>query len=460
MRNNNSKIALFVIAACLVSLLAACQPTPEREAVVGKGNGALEDKVLSESSEKELPQAGDRIVWNETRNVNIDIDNMGDYTVIVNMDAQMPEIPKRVPIYLIEPQELSIDFMKKASQYLMKGEILDGKETKEDVEKEILTFKKDTSAHTILEGYQKNIDDELEWLNKKYSDAPESNSEAKYEYIEDKHGGDEYFTLKSYPNDSSIMVFSANTDGFYFYINEFTKMLNYLSNTTGEDIQATGTKMTYQEALATANKTMDTLFEEPFVMAQSRLTDIVNINEYLWNDETETSEGQAYVFYYTREYEGIPSLFIQNAPREGNENKEYAKPYSREGAYVVVDDRGIVKISYDSYSHTVKTLNENVNLMPFDEVLDRFKDGVFYHNLWSLGGSIEIKITRIEFGLVREPIKDNPDQYMMVPAWNFIGDVGNPSWNQYGECEGKSILALSAIDGSIITDYQNMTDPK
>lgn len=391
--------------------------------------------------------------------MNIDIDNMGDYTVIVNIDAQMPKIPKRVPVYLIEPQELSIEFMKKASQYLMKGEILDGKETKEDVEKEILTFKKDISARKILDGYQNNYDDILEWLNKKYGDAAERNSEAKYEYIEDKYG-DIYFELKSYPNDSSIMVFSASKDGFGFYINEFTKMFNYLSNTTGEDIQATGTKMTYQEALATADKTMHTLFEEPFVMAQSRLTDIVNMFESFWNDEEETSEGQAYVFYYTREYEGIPSLFIQSAPSHGSDNQEYAKPYLREGACVVVDDRGIVQTSYDSYSHTVKMLNENVNLMPFDEVLDRFKDGVFYHNLWGLGGTIEIKITRIEFGLIREPIKDNPDQYMMVPAWNFIGDVGNPSWNQYGECESKSILALSAIDGSIITDYQNMTDPK
>lgn len=48
MTNYKSKIAILLILACLMSL-TACQPTPEREAVVGKGNGALEDKVLSES---------------------------------------------------------------------------------------------------------------------------------------------------------------------------------------------------------------------------------------------------------------------------------------------------------------------------------------------------------------------------------------------------------------------------
>lgn len=456
------KVIILLISAFILTSISACQPTPEKEAVVSKGNGGLEEKIYASSSsaENEWVNAGDRIVWNETKTVSIDIDNMGDYTVIVNMDVPMPEIPDKVPVYLIEPRELGIDFMKKAAEYLMEGTIFDGKESKEDVTKEILAFRKDTSAHTILDGYQKNIDDELEFLNDKCNNAADSNDEAKYEYMEDENSGDRYFKLKSYPNDSSIMEFCAQDSGFFFNINEFTKTFQYLSNITGENIQANGTKASYREALATADKAITTLFEEPFVMAHSEITDIVNINEYLWNDGKETSEGQAYVFYYTRDYEGISSLYIYNAPKQGNENTEFAKPYTREGACVVVDDRGIVEMWYDSYSDTAKTLNENVGLMTFDEILDRFKDGVFYHNLWGLGGSIEITITRIEFGLVREPLKDNPDQYMMVPAWNFLGNIDNPSRNEYGDCEDKSVLALNAIDGSIITDYQNMAEPK
>lgn len=78
---------------------------------------------------------------------------------------------------------------------------------------------------------------------------------------------------------------------------------------------------------------------------------------------------------------------------------------------------------------------------------------VFHHYLW---GSADITITQIEFGMVREPVKDNPNQYMMVPAWNFIGDIKS-GWVKERE---KSILALNAIDGSVITEYDSICDPK
>jgi hypothetical protein len=356
--------------------------------------------------------------------------------------------------------------MKSAAQYLMEGEIFGGKESKQDVTMEILDFKKDVNAHTLRDGYQENVDDWLEFLNKRYNDAAESNLEAVFEY-NDKEYGERGLHLKSYPSDNSIMEFSAynNTgwgiDSFLFRINRFNRMFMYLSNISGEDIQANGVKTTNKEALSTADNAITALFEEPFAMVHSDIIDIINQNEYLWNDDKETSEGQSYVFYYTREYGGIPSLFMDMAPIYVTEQTEYAKPYPREGVCVVVDDRGIVYMTYDSYSETIETLNENVSLMPFNEILDKFKDGVFYHNLWGAGGTIaKINITRIDFGMVREPVKDKEGQFMMVPAWNFVGNIGGIADDRYGDNQEKSILALSAIDGSIITDYSSIVPPK
>ena len=468
----NSKLKIVLLCAfayCVLLLSAACQPTPQSEAVVNKGSGELENKVLEESdstASKETAPAADRIVWNETKTVNVE--DYGEYTVSVNMDIKTPALPEQVPAYLIEPQELSIDFMKKAAQYLMKGNIYDGKESKEDVTKELLDYKRDISAHTITENGQREIESYMEFMEKRYIDAADSNKEAKFEYNDEEYG-ERGLHLKSYANDNSIMSFSAYSqwrigiiDGFMFHINVFNRAFQYFNNTSGESIQANGVKATYKEALATADEAMATLFEEPYVMAHSNIIDIINHQEYLWNEDVETSQGQAYVFYYVREYDGIPSLFIDGAPQTMTDNSEYAKPYAREYACVVVDDRGIAKMWYVSYSNTIEKLNENVALMPFGEVLERFKDGVFYHNLWGFpGSSTEINITGVEFGMVREPVKDNADQFMMVPAWNFIGDMGNTDFDdKYGEGSGQSILALSAIDGSIITDYAGIVYPK
>ncbi len=455
------KVASIILFIVLIAAMTACQPTPGSEAVVNKGGG-LEDKILSAAHGTAYGSrhAGDRIVWSETRSVDVDIEGMGEYTVTVNIDAALPEIPEKVPAYIIEPEELSEDFMKKAAVYLLKGEIFDGKESKEDVEKERMDFKKDISTHTIIDGYQENIDDYLKWLDKRYNNAAETNGEARFEYTQ-RDDGTKWFSLKSYPDGGGIMEFSSfcDTSGFYFRINEPNRTFRYISDIPGEDVQANG--VSYEEAKFIADKGMTDLFEEPFAIAHEGVTDIINDNEYLWNDGRETSLGQAYVFYYTREYGGIPSLFIKSAPSWSTDDTEYAKPYGREGACVVVDGRGISQMWYESRSGTVKTLNDNVALMPFGEVLDKFKDSVFYHSLWGLeGSSIDINITGIEFGMVREPLKDNPDRFMMVPAWNFTGDLGNTVWDESDCVQGKSILALSAIDGSIITRYDEMTDPK
>ena len=184
-------------------------------------------------------------------------------------------------------------------------------------------------------------------------------------------------------------------------------------------------------------------------MVHASIIDKENYIEYFWSDE-ETSLGQAYVFYFTPAYDGFPSLYIDPAPKTSTEKTEYAKPYAREYAFIVVDDRGIVDVIYESMSHTIKKLNDNVKIIPFDEILDRFKKDVFQYYLW--GKSAKIEVTQVEFGMVREPIQNNPDQYMMVPAWNFIGNIGDE--------QDKSIVVLNAIDGSIITDYESILEPK
>ncbi len=457
---------LCLITIIFILSMAACQPTPQTEAVVGKGSGVLEDKVLesAQSSGEATPQADDRIVWSETKTVCFE--DQGEYTVTVNMDVEMPEIPQNVPVYRIEPKEFSIDFMKNAAHYLMPGEIFDGKESKEDVEKELLDFEKDVSAHTLLAGYEGDADSYREFVNKRYEKAADSNVEAVFEY-NDKEFGERLLHLKSYTDENSILELWANAisgtkliDHFSFHNNRFNRSFMYLSKMTGKKTEPKDLKITYDEALATANDAMTTLFEEPFSMTHTDVIDLINYHEYLWHDGVDTSVGQAYVFYYTRTYDGIPSLLIRSAPIVCTDSTEYAAPYAREGVFVVVDDSGIAEIWYDSYSKTVEKLNDNVSLMPFDQVLERFKDGIFYHNLWGFAGTTaEINITGVEFGMVREPLKDTPDQYMMVPAWTFIGSIGSSELPS-GAYDGKNMLTLSAIDGSIVTDYEEMVDPK
>ena len=428
---------MVLIVACFAS---ACQPTPEKAAVVNKANYPLEDLILEKADPNEVwTQTSDRIVWSDTRTV--DNKDIGEYTVAVSMDVAMPEQPLHVPVVIIEPIKFKIDFMEKAAKYLMTGEIFHGTPSKQDVLMEILNFQKNISTHTIKDEYQEEVDEWLEELNDMYENAADSNREAKFEF-EDVQG----LILKSYPNnDNSIMRFSCYGSNLSYDTHEFGR--GYSNSCS--DSQQYKYEPIFEQTYHIADEAMKSLFEVPFALVHTDTVYKVNDLEYLWNDGEETILEQAHLLYYAREYNGIPSLYIDPAPVVwAEEITEFTLPYSREYARLIVNSSGIVRMDYQSFSETVTTLNENVKLMPFEEVLERFQTDVFYHNLWGMSKA-EIKITRIEFGLVREPVKDNPDQYMMVPAWSFIGDISSGWANE----QGVSIIALNAINGGVITDY-------
>ena len=450
-QNKKFRIILLFLFACSTLLFAACQPTPENEAIVNKNNSNLEEKVLDTPALSEEPtETNEKIVWDETQNVDTEI---GECSITVSMDVDTPESPGPVSVYLIEPAEFSLDDYESVVSYLMPGEIYDGRLSKQDVTLEILNTKKLISEHTISDGYQGELDNHYNFLDEKYNDASEKNDIAKFEFIENTYG-QSAVRIKSYLDDSTILTFTGKPSDLYFRADEINIDFLYTDTTAQENLQANGIETTYEQAQTIANNAMTTLFKnQPYAMVHTYIIDKRNYLEYLWSDDV-TSLGQAYVFYYMPEFDGFPSLFIDPASRVVTEKTEYAKPYAREHTIIVVDDRGIVNLTYRSISDVIEKLNDDVKLMPFEEVLERFKTEVFHHYLW--GKSADIEITQIEFGMVREPVKDNPNQYMMVPAWNFIGNIKSSTANE----TEKSILALSAIDGSIITDYETILAPK
>jgi len=450
------KLRFIFYILCIVLLQAACQQTPENEIIVNKGNSALEEMILIEApTTEDWTSIEDRIVWNETKKVNSGI---GECKVAVNMNVVYPEYPGKVPVMLIESKEFRMDFLKKTASYLLKGETFDGTESKQDIMAEIIAIKDEVSSHTIDDSNKIEIEDRLEYLSQICNEVSECNNEAKFDFIvNDK--GQNGFQVKGYLDDGSLIYFTALADkadkcfGFSSRIKEFNRSFCYLNKESGENIQASGIKTTYEQALSLANDCMSTLFKEPYVIVHANTIDKVDNLEYLWNDGNQTSLEQAYVFCYSREYGGFPSLYIDPPSSVVTEETDYAKPYPREYAVIVVNDNGLVIMVYNSYSRTLKMLNDAVKILPFEEILERFKSEVFHHYLW--GKSAEIKITRIEFGMIREPLKNNLNQYIMVPAWNFVGDVKS-DWVEETE---KSISVINAIDGSIATDYESICNP-
>jgi len=191
------------------------------------------------------------------------------------------------------------------------------------------------------------------------------------------------------------------------------------------------------------------------------------------------------MFTFTPIYGGLPQLYAPEAKNEDDLTSEGVAVYEQKWDYeysmkwpaqyvqVLVDDSGIVEFWGFSPTKITATINENVAVESFDDIFERFKKNIFYSSIWSYNGleEVNINIDKIVFGMIRVPVKDNPDAYYMIPAWQFVGSkeevrVSLPDdlpaevkesselYNYDYSESGKTFLVLNALDGSIIdTSY-------
>ena len=454
------RLAGLCIWILFAFMLFACQENSE---TIIQNRNDFEDLLLVEAKDYRQNSA-EKVVWTEVNTVQEGTDS--EKTITVNIDADISRYPDTIPVYLIEPADFSEEDAKKVTGYFANGPVFQATASKDDMLLRKVIYEKNLYEHKIaLPGDQSFYDD----LQKAYDNAAQENIETDYTFVNIKEALYELYlyNAKAYPYDDSIMWFEIANGGqmetkIDMWVTDFeTRYLD--EQPIDENTHAKGISMNYQEAFLLADKAIKTLVDSDMELAVSTLMVKRNEYDYLWSDEWIPIEEQAYVFRFTRSYDGIPSLYIDEAPKIITDSSQaFREPYRREGAYVVVEDCGITQFSYWSPSEVIEVVNPNVEVLSFDEVLQKFKDNVFYSYFWSnTSANININITKVEFGMVREPVKGTTDQYLMVPAWNFYGDIqaGITNMDLSIDSKSKSILALSAVDGSIITDFEPMTNP-
>jgi hypothetical protein len=197
---------------------------------------------------------------------------------------------------------------------------------------------------------------------------------------------------------------------------------------------------------------------------------------------------QAYVFYFTRQVNDVPTTYefheVNNRMLE-EEDGTYFEPYPYERMYMVIDDTGIVELQWVSPVKVVETVSENASILNFDEVMDIFEKQILIHNpsnalidltlaaeMGMLDGNTDsadvitqytYTVDRITLGLMQLPVIDNPNEYLLVPVWDFFGteyveynspvtdqSTGNTKTSDSLDRSADSLLTINAIDGSII----------
>ncbi|MDY5957580.1 MAG: DUF6034 family protein, partial [Frisingicoccus sp.] len=115
-----------------------------------------------------------------------------------------------------------------------------------------------------------------------------------------------------------------------------------------------------------------------------------------------------------------------------------------------ITDEGIVGFDYVAPLTIIETVVENSNMKSFDEVKNIFEKMVTIVNaedsIAENSQGTEIQIDRVVLGYVRVSEADSYNTGLLVPVWDFMGKIKD----SYGVENQRSILAVNAIDGSVI----------
>ena len=173
-------------------------------------------------------------------------------------------------------------------------------------------------------------------------------------------------------------------------------------------------------------------------------------------------EGYQIAIEATPVYNGIavtPQTQLANLKSE----EEYASNYYYEQLSFRMGTEGeLISFSYYGPLEVVDVVNENTAVMSFDELTDRIKaqlsmDDIGMYQVYETipTEKVVMMIRDMEFGLSRTKIRDNPDDFYLVPSVTLRG-----SYVMYNESSElietgmerveQTLLVLNLVDGSVI----------
>jgi len=485
-------LAIIIDLIAITFTLTACQPTPKEDAVVNKGEGQLEEAIEAAPAEEKPFEAPETL--------HIDSFGTDEFQVVVDAEVVIPNT-MRYPVVEIEQRVLSTEWSRNLMRIMADGKPIftyenETPQTKGEILGEI------TSLQDMLanpENYLPNgVNDEMrsetiaEWQAS--LDAWQEAYQTASDVFEEKE-----IDLSSDTFDTATQITGAVDFGksrkTYLTINrmldgagghiEFNNLDDEVGLPFDFDLDSDFTHMngitiSKEEAIRFGldyiQKLGETGFAPSLILAgycQPRGASSLQVEDY----------SQCYKILFTRSVEGVPTTYREdrydlfmssplssdnNEGESTNTEKQYAPYCPQEYIEMIIRDSGVNYLYWEMPSKQTRILNKNVELKPFDEIIERFKNQVLYESSPSLNADDAVikrtlVIDRVELGMMQVRKKDSITTLMMVPTWTFFGKTilkysepqpgGYPlnENNEYtSEVPGYSYMIINAIDGSII----------
>lgn len=476
----NMRLLAVLLAA--LTVLTACQPTPETEPVANKGDRVLEEKIsaaVPEQKQENAEEQGETEAespapvyqytfpekWEEVYDAGNDL--------ILTFNAEITQKADGIyPVYRTQKGSVDREMVQKAAETLLAPPVSvhESGMTKDDWKKSMEQYIQDMEEHqarlrlppeergdgddTVIT--QEQIDAELKWYSEQMAAAPDSLEETEVTDFSGIHiGGRQIYRL----SDGDTAYISAG-DTYWSIERSVAESGWVIASYDRWEYEDEGmvwidASIEQEAALGQGQEMLDTLGLEGFA-----LVDVYEGN-YCGDDGWKHPMSGGYIMTYKRDFGGYP-LLTSVGPAyyfEYGEGEDYAvNTYiGEEYIQIYADEKGVQYASYSNIKEVLKEENPSVELLPFEIIQERIRKGLTY----GLTGKYEaVEIYKIVLTVNTQRVA-NSDEYYEVPCWIVFYD--DMDYSNYDAEETQRIqnrvraphfcqhqaLYINAVDGTV-----------
>ncbi len=441
-----------ILPLVLILLLAACQPTPEVETVVNKGDGTLENAISSEpmgeyaaeSGEKTVEALQDALGAPARASLTLTGPVYGG-TLHVEMDAALhvPDV-SRVPVLRVGRLHPSAGDKQLIAETMTGKTVFFGTDPLGN-ERFLNVIEQQKKFLAALEQHPYGPDADYETLQRDYTEG----IQRLLSYYNEMEPGQKDPWLGSW-SDPLVSVFTES--GQHIWIETESKdtcSIQYDASDANADgsekvIDATAARRLVEDALAV------------FGASHYEIVDIRPGDQFhreKFNSETGIDDGSFHIILRPV-YEGIPvyewNTYYGSDTAAQKAGLSYSHPVVKESIMADVKNGRLDILTWIDPLEVLGVENENVPLLPFEKIMNIFEKQVFM-NIYLDSGESTIRVTDIYFSYRCVKRRDS-DEYYLLPAWDFVGyDTIFESLQKRHDIH-ESILSVNAIDGSLLND--------
>lgn len=458
-----------VIAILLITVMAlgavACQKTPESPIVVGKDNEKLIEKaVTSRDTPFSAPSrySADEPLTNPQGSLTVNV----DAAVIVPKSEGLSTARVGKHIFTeAECQAYVAALFKGEATY--SGDIL---ETKAYYQQTILDWQRQLTSETDEQNRQE-IQSSIEKFQMAMESLPEGEGlvETPAEFFDTLNGVPTIFLVSDGNDGKYRKIFIENNSSTNQYRliysigqNDYAKIGNLWNVAVRSDIKR-GTDEYGSPDLLPA----PSIEQNQAVNAANELLSLMGVSDYSYKTSSlvfgsiNGTVQKAYRLSYSRVL-GNNSFTLTSAPAGGggaiDDGKGgYIEGWEYESMTFLVNNDGIVSMEWINPYDVSEVITDNTTMMDFNKIMDIFNKMIVVTNAYlSDDMSKTINIDRIELGLMRITDPATRSSGLVIPVWDFFGDVsiawkdGEISYSELDDDPLDSVLTINAIDGTLV----------